>query len=85
MSRNKNVDYTQFVHEYADSSGNTRYAVARWAERAAQFQWPLDSQTADLTGCHAGFCQRAADCDNRYRDRTKALRRARYLFGYIFE
>lgn len=85
MSRNPRVDYTQFVHEFLNDNDERRYAVAEWVEQAAQYQWPLDYRIQQLTGCSAGYCGGAEDCDNIYRDRVKALRRARYLFGYQFE
>lgn len=80
MSRNGNVDYTQYVHEYTDKDGVTRYAVAEWNEEHAEYIAPLDKRTQELTGCFAEFAKTPAGIGG-YRDRRKALRRARYLFG----
>lgn len=80
MSRNKNVDYTQFVHEITDEKGNIRYAVAKWDEKAGQYSRPLDARTKELTGCQWEHC-RDLWYWGGYKTRAKALRRARYLFG----
>lgn len=80
MARNKNVDYTQYVHEFENERGETRYAVAEWNEQAGQYQRPLTAQAARATGCFAEFC-RNLNYFGGYVDRQRALRRARYLFG----
>jgi hypothetical protein len=80
MSRNAKVDYTQYVHEYVDDNGKTRYAVGQWVESAGQYQCPLDNRTAELTGCYAEFARTAKGLGG-YLTRSKALRRARYLFA----
>lgn len=83
MSRNAEVDYTQYVHEFEDSAGTTRYAVAEWNEHAGQYQRPLDKRSRELTGCSSEYSKRL-DYFGGYRKRQQALRRARYLFGDQF-
>lgn len=80
MSRNPKADYTQYVHEYTDKHGKTRYAVGEWNEQSGQYTCPLDKRTAELTGCFAEFAKTPAGLGG-YLSRAKALRRARYLFG----
>lgn len=80
MSRNKGIDYTQYVHEFVNENGETRYAVAEWNEQAGQYQRPLTRHDAELTGCSAEFCKNL-NYFGGYIDRARALRRARYLFG----
>lgn len=80
MTRNPKADYTQYVHEYTDEKGRTRYAVAAWDDNHAQFICPLDKRTRELTGCYAEFSRTPAGLGG-YLTRSKALRRARYLFG----
>lgn len=80
MSRNSKVDYTQYVHEYTDDQGRTRYAVAEWDADKAQYTAPLDKRTYELTGCFAEFARTPKGIGG-YLTRSKALRRARYLFG----
>jgi Arc/MetJ-type ribon-helix-helix transcriptional regulator len=80
MSRNKNVDYTQYVHKFTDASDNIRYAVGEWSDKNAQFTRPLDKRERELTGGFAEFSRTAAGLGG-YRNRQKALRRARYLYG----
>jgi len=65
--------YTQFVHEFVDESGNTRYAVAEHNEATGQYICPLDARSRKLTGCSAEFASTPAGIG--------ALRRARYLFN----
>lgn len=72
--------YTQYVHEFTDRRGITRYAVAEWNEGAGQYQCPLDSRTQKLTGCRAEF-SRDLEYLGGYRTRRQALRRARYIFS----
>jgi len=80
MSRNSQVDYTQYVHEYTDDDGKTRYAVGEWSMERGQFTAPLDARTRKLTGCSAEF-SRTANGMGGYLKRSDALRRARYLFS----
>jgi hypothetical protein len=80
MSRNPEVDYTQFVHEFVDEFGHTRYAVARWEQSSGQFVCPLSETTKKLTGCFAEYAKQPSELGG-YKSRQEALRRARYLFG----
>lgn len=80
MSRNKSVDYTQYVHEFVDWQGKTRYAVGEWVEASAEYVAPLDAQQRKLTGCFAEFAKKPAGLGG-FLTRRQALRRARYLFG----
>ncbi len=73
-------DYTQYVHEFEDENGNTRYAVAEWDEQRAQYIRPFDAEERKLTGASAEFAQRPSGVQS-FKSRSQALRRARYLFG----
>jgi len=72
-------DYTRYVHQY-QRDGETWYAVAEWDQDRGQYICPLDRTDAKLTGCFAKSARRPWGVDH-YRDRRRALRRARYLFG----
>ena len=72
-------DYTQYVHEYEDDKGRTRYAVARWDHIAGQYIRPFDKRECDLTGCSAEFAKRPNGMQS-FVSRKRALARARYLF-----
>lgn len=74
--------FDRFVHEFEDSKGNTRYAVAEWIEEANQYQRPLSVQDQELTGCHTEYTGHIEEFGG-YLSRTKALRRARYLFAPV--
>jgi hypothetical protein len=78
MSRNKDVDYTQYVHEFIDTFGATRYAVAKWENN--QYICPLDAHQRKLSGCTSEFATNLQWLGG-YLTRQQALRRARYLFG----
>jgi len=80
MSRNKNENFTQFLHEFTDANGVTRWAVARWNPDSGQYTCPMDARERAITGCSAFFAKTPAGIGG-YTDRRKALRRARYLFG----
>jgi hypothetical protein len=80
MPRNKNVDYTKYIHEFTDDNGRTRYAVAEWDEEKAQYIAPLSKTDRELTGCFAEFAKKPKGLGG-YLDKKRALRRARYLFG----
>jgi len=80
MSRNKNVSYAQYVHEFIDATGTVRYAVGAYDEASAQYTCPLDSGEREVTGCHTKFAKTPAGLGG-YTKRAKALRRARYLYG----
>lgn len=84
MSRNSQKDFTQYVHQYTDKDGVTRYAVGEWDEKNAQYTAPLDKRTQELTGCYAEFAKKPAGLGG-YKKRSQALRRARYLFGQTEE
>jgi hypothetical protein len=77
--RSRQVDYTQYVHEFTTDDGQTRYAVARWDAERAQYVRPFDATEAKLTGCFAEFARKPSGVQN-YASRRKALARARYLF-----
>jgi hypothetical protein len=80
MSRNKNVSYSKYVHEFTDATGAARYAVGEWNENNAQYTCPLDAGEREATGCHTKFSKTPAGLGG-YTKRAKALRRARYLYG----
>jgi hypothetical protein len=84
MSRNSSIDYTKFVHQFEDKTGQTRYAVGEWNQKRGQFTRPLDSRTQKLTGCSEEFTQSLLGFGG-YKTRAQALRRARYLFSYLEE
>ncbi|MFA5153078.1 MAG: hypothetical protein WC554_10995 [Clostridia bacterium] len=77
MSRNKNVDYTQYIHEFVDERGVQRFAVAERVN--GQYSCPVDIHTFKLTGCGREFG--SLKYLGGYLTRRQALRRARYLFG----
>lgn len=72
--------YTQYVHEYVDYHGKTRYAVGRWDEERGQYTRPYDQSEYKWTGCSASFARRPEDMQS-YPTKRQALRRARYLYG----
>jgi len=78
MSRNKNVNYSQYVHEFTDDYGIKRYAVARYEN--GQYICPFDKRLYKLTGCTHEFATNLQSLGG-YSTRKQALRRARYLFG----
>lgn len=84
MSKNSRVNYAQFVHKFTDKEGNIRFGVGQWNQERAQFTRPLDNRTRQLTGCSAEYF-RAVEGLGGYLSREKALRRARYLFSYLFD
>jgi len=73
-------DFTQYVHEYENAIGETRYAVGEWFQERGQYICPHGAHTAKLTGCSGSFAQTAAGLPDTYESRGRALRRARYLF-----
>jgi hypothetical protein len=73
--------FTQYVHEFEDGRGQTRYAVARWDEQHAQYVRPLDATERRLSGAYAEFARMPCGMQS-YTSRTRALRRARYLFAH---
>lgn len=72
--------YAQFIHEFIDDQGNTRYAVARWDAENSQYIAPLDVRQQKMTGCFAEYAKTPKGLGG-YLSRREALRRARYLFG----
>ena len=80
MSRNAQKNYSQYVHEFTDDNGKTRYAVGEWQEAQGQYWRPLSKQSQQLTGCTSEFTKRLQYWGG-YLTRAQALRRARYLFG----
>lgn len=77
MSRNKNVDYTQYIHPFIDEHGVQRFAVAEQVN--GQYSCPVDTRTFKLSGCSREFG--SLNYLGGYLTRRQALRRARYLFG----
>ena len=73
--------FAQFVHEFVTRSGATRFAVAEWVERAAQYQWPLPAEVRRVSGCSGGFSRYPGGSDWRYATRAAAMRAARRLYG----
>lgn len=74
------MDWTQFVHEFVDDNGQTRYAVAEWDEERGQYVRPFDASEYKLTGCSKEFAKRPGGVQS-FKSRKQALARARYLFG----
>jgi len=82
MSRNKNVNYAQYVHAFVDANGVTRYAVGAWDEEKGQYTCPMTDGEMAATGCHTKFAKTPAGLGG-YVSRARALRRARYIFGQM--
>ena len=81
MSRNKNVDYTQYVHEFVDDYNVRRFAVASAIKEGCLTRY---TQPHDKRGqlAHAtSFVTYEIEHLGGYLTRKQALRRARYLFG----
>ncbi len=76
--------YSKFVHEFTDEKGNVRYAVADYDEKRGQYKAPLDRKAQRLTGCIYEFAKTPQGIGG-YPTRRQALRRARYLFGYLYD
>ena len=77
-------DYAQFVHEFTDEHGATRYAVGRWVPERSHYFRPFDATEARLTGCSGEYARRPSAMQN-YATRKKALARARYLWRDEFD
>lgn len=73
------ADYTQYVHEFTDDRGRTRYAVGEYIEANGQYLRPFDKTERRLTGGSAEFARKPSGIQN-FADRRRALRRARYLY-----
>jgi hypothetical protein len=72
MTRNEDVQ------QLADG----RWIVARWVERAAQYQAPMTRDERRITGCHT-YCARSVDNLGGgyvYQRRGDAVRRARRVY-----
>jgi hypothetical protein len=80
MSRNPKVDYTKYVHQFTDSWGVTRYAVAEWDATRGQYIAPLSRSVYQLTGC-SQECAKTPAGIGGYLTRAQALRHARYIYG----
>lgn len=76
----KRRNYTQYVHEFVDRYGQTRYAVAEWDQERGQYIRPFDRSEARLTGASAEFARTLSGVQH-LPTRKQALARARYLFG----
>lgn len=76
----KKFSSEDYVHEYQDKQGRTRYAVAEWDESHGQWVAPLDAETRKLTGCFAEFARTLSGIGG-FIDKREAQRRARKLFG----
>jgi hypothetical protein len=72
--------YKKYVHEYINSVGEKRYAVAEFDESTGQYSRPLDKRTAELKGCLVEATDNLSDFGG-YKTIKQALRRARYLFA----
>jgi len=76
--------YGQYVHEFVNKNGQTRYTIAAWNEDNGQYEYPMSKKERELTGCHtyvARSVKGIASFVGSYVSRSKALRRARYVFG----
>jgi hypothetical protein len=72
--------YDRYIHEYTDSHGITRYAVAEWDQERGQYTRPTSKRTYKLSGCYAEF-SRTVSYFGGWLTRRQALREARYLYG----
>ncbi len=81
MSRNKNVDYTQYVHEFTDEHCVRRFAVAYAIKEGCLTRYiqPYDKHGQLLHT--TSFVTYEIEKLGGYLTRRQALRRARYLFG----
>ena len=80
MSRNKNVDYVQYVHEFVDERGDTRFMVAQ-KEDEGIYSRPLDKRGKQSLPLRDYKEWGGKYNFGGYLTRKQALRRARYLFG----
>jgi hypothetical protein len=74
--------YDQFVHEWRDDQGRTRYAVAEYQD--GSYRCRMDATERKLNGgsCFAYLCSTASGLGG-YLTRRQALRRARYLYPEV--
>ncbi len=85
MSRNKNIDYTQYIHPFIDENGVQRFIVAKYYLKSELYRVYFDKHTAkrlrvdyiDIYNLNTVKWQ----FTDSYFTRRQALRRARYLFG----
>lgn len=80
MSRNKNVDYTQYIHPFVDENGVQRFAVAEFDEITRGFNFYFSKKDSKLIGVPYRHYMHV-DAYGGYLTRKQALRRAMYLFG----
>lgn len=73
--------YDQYVHEYTDEKGNTKYVVAAWDTEAGQYTRPLRAYVRKLTGCFAEYSRTLKGLGEGFATKREALRRARYLYS----
>ena len=81
-------NFTQFVHEYEDENGVTRYAVAAKDEVHHQYWRPMTKAEKKANGDSSAVWvsgYNAISYLGGYTDRRKALRQARQLFGYVYD
>jgi hypothetical protein len=57
MSRNKNVDYSKYVHPFTDAQGKTRWAVAE--EKDGELRWQRPRTTYNQKMLQEGEIGRA--------------------------
>ena len=83
MSRNKNVDYTKYIHEFIDEHGVQRFAVAEWDESVQKYKFVADKTQQKMFGVNKfqWVTKSKLNWQSGYLRRRQALRRARYLFG----
>ena len=74
-------------HKFTESESvhqlsNGRWVVARWAERAAQYQAPTTTAERRVTGCHTYYADTIDGISGgyTYSRRADALRRARDVY-----
>ncbi len=74
------TDYGQYVHEWADANGETRWVVAQYRE--GRYYAPQRTDVRRLTGCATTFgpLDYVVGDAYAYKRRSDALKRARQLF-----
>ena len=76
----KRPDYSQYVHEYVNILGSTRYAVGKWNPRDDSYSRPYDAREPHGRLGRIMICTFLTSLDS-YPTRRQALRRARTLWG----
>lgn len=79
MTRNYRVDYTQYVHEFVDALGITRFAVGFLCEDGSIVR-PAGKTVRELTGDKIESFPTLQAMGGWLR-RSSALRQAQYIFG----